>query len=118
MNMEQAKSDILAAISARVGQRDFLCLGCGGGVWSGPEMFAIAQVELTPGAGMQLQPTGNVSPIATLCCDGCGYIVSYNLVKLGLWAKWESQSLVVPQGMGPNGHRLEIPGMPQFPSQN
>jgi len=114
-DLSAIQQEIAEAINALLSDRDLTCAGCGGKVWLPPDITVSAQVQVVRSAqGLAVTPTGGFSPLAVLCCDQCGQTVTYNLMKLGLWAKWASALLVAPHV---NGHLdldqlLQSPGAP------
>ena len=112
MDMARIKADILTALNERLGGRDLECPGCHGITWTPPDLCLMPVIEFEPGPTMQVRQTRTVSPVALLCCDVCSYMMSFNVMKLGLWEKWQDESLIIPQGLGSNG--MHLPTLNQF----
>ena len=99
MDNDVALREILEAINLRLGPRGLTCPLCEGKVWEPPALTALVQcVFASPTA--DFAQTNRMFPMAVLCCSGCGYSISLNLIQLGLWNKWQTRSsLVIPSGI-------------------
>jgi hypothetical protein len=105
-----ALREILEAINLKLGARDLACPLCQGTRWMPPTLTAEMEVTFASPTAT-LAPTGRVLPMATLCCDQCGYAVALNLIQLGLWNKWQAQSqLIIPSGANGKAHLPSPPG--------
>lgn len=98
MEMSQIRHDIIEAVSLKLGVKDLACHLCGGVVWTVPTIVTLPEVVFEEGTAFKPAVTGQVIPLAVLTCDFCGYSVSVNLIKLGLWQKWQALSQLILPG--------------------
>lgn len=98
VEMTQIRQDIIEAINLKLGEENLTCHLCGGVVWTPPNIVTLPEVVFEEGAVFKPVMTGQVVALAVLTCDRCGYTVSMNLVKLGLWQKWEALSQLILPG--------------------
>ena len=99
MKNQIALQEILKAINLKLGPRGLTCPLCEGKTWEPPALTALIQCVFAESEANFAQ-TNRIFPLAILCCSGCGYSISLNLIQLGLWNKWHTRSsLVIPSGV-------------------